>query len=82
MPLRGADGTLARSLVPGGTLFILHDIAREQVNAIHAPAENPRVRRHLLPPVDLAAAQVAGAGFDVACADDTAEHYLIIARRA
>ena len=73
---------LARVLVPGGVLFILHDIAREQVNAIHARAENPRVRRHLLPPVDLAAAQVAAAGFAVVSVDDTAEHYLIIARRA
>lgn len=73
---------LARALVPGGTLFILHDIARDRVNAIHASADSPRVRHQLLPPVEIAAAQVAAAGFDVFCADDTQDHYLIIARRA
>ncbi|NLE52937.1 MAG: class I SAM-dependent methyltransferase [Chloroflexi bacterium] len=72
---------LARALMPGGTLFILHDIAREQVNAIHASTDSPRVRRHVLPPVEFAAAQVASAGFEVFCADDTPDHYLIIARR-
>lgn len=72
---------LARALVPRGMLFILHDIAREQVNTIHASADSPRIRRHLLPPVEFAAAQVASAGFDVFCADETPDHYLIIARR-
>lgn len=71
---------LHRLLAPGGTLFILHDIPREQVNAIHARAENPRIRHHLLPPVEFAAAHVATAGFDVQAVND-ADHYLIIGRR-
>lgn len=76
-----ALGELARVLLPDGLLFILHDIPREQVNAIHRRAESPRVRRHLLPPVEVAVAQVAAAGFEVLdCAD--ADHYRIVARRA
>lgn len=72
---------LARVLLPGGVLFILHDIAREQVNAIHSRADNPRIRRHLLPPVEVSAAQIAENGFDVLDTED-ADHYRIIARRA
>lgn len=72
---------LARLLAPGGMLFILHDLPREQVNAIHSRAESPRVRRHLLPPVEFSAAHVAAAEFDVLIANDS-DHYLIIARRA
>lgn len=72
---------LHRLLAPGGVLFILHDIPREQVNAIHSRADTPRIRRHLLPPVEVAAAQVAAAGFDVLGTAD-ADHYLIIAQRS
>lgn len=72
---------LARVLARGGVLFILHDIAREQVNAIHSRADSPRIRRHLLPPVEDAAQQVTAAGFDVLAAHD-ADHYLIVAQRA
>lgn len=71
---------MLRVLVPGGVLFILHDIPREQVNAIHSSAENPRIRRHLLPPVDEAAVQVEAAGFCVLRTADT-DHYLILAQR-
>lgn len=71
---------LLRVLMPGGVLLILHDIPREQVNAIHSSAENPRIRRHLLPPVDEAAAQVEAAGFCVLRTADT-DHYLILAQR-
>lgn len=72
---------LARALAPGGVLFILHDIAREQVNAIHSRADSPRIRRHLLPPVEIASELVTAAGFDVLAAID-ADHYLIIGRRS
>lgn len=72
---------LARLLAPRGMLFILHDIPREQVNSIHGRAESPRIRRHVLPPVEFAAAHVATAGFDVLTTDDS-DHYLIVARRA
>lgn len=71
-----------RVLAPGGHLLILHDASRERVNAIHTEASLPRVRSHVLPPVDDLAALVRAAGFAVLEAVDAPDHYLVAARRA
>jgi demethylmenaquinone methyltransferase/2-methoxy-6-polyprenyl-1,4-benzoquinol methylase len=69
-----------RVLVPGGRLLILHDISREQVNAIHTQAANPRIHTHTLPPVGELVALVEAAGFKVLDHADAPDHYLITAR--
>ena len=71
-----------RALVPGGRLLILHDISRDKLNAIHSQADCPRIRTHLLPPVDELAALVGDVGFTVLTAADAPDHYLITAQRA
>ena len=69
-----------RVLRRGGRMLILHDLDRETINAIHRQAAHPRVRTHLLPPVEAMASLVATAGFEVLALADDADHYLIAAQ--
>ena len=71
-----------RVLVPGGRILILHDISRDEVNAIHAQAAEARVRTHVLPPVGDVICVMMSAGFMVLAAEDTSDHYLLAARLA
>lgn len=78
----GALRGFARVLRPGGSLLILHDIAREKLNSIHGSAGHPRIHTHTLPPVADVVPLVVAAGFAVQAAEDADDHYLIAARRA
>ena len=71
-------GELRRVLRPGGHLHVWHLSARARINDIHAGA-GPAVRHDVLAPVGETAALLAGAGFDVVTADETAERYLVSA---
>jgi len=53
---------LARVLAPGGCLLILHDLSREQVNAIHGGA-GPPIHHDLLPPGEETRQMLLRAGF-------------------
>jgi len=72
---------LARVLVPGGCLLILHDLGRVQVNAIHSSA-GPPIHHDLLPPGEEARRILIGAGFVDAQVADTKDHYVAIGHRA
>ena len=71
---------LARVLAPGGWLLILHDLSREQVNAIHGGA-GPPISHDLLPPAEDARGMLLEAGFSDVWVEDTPAHYLAGARR-
>ena len=71
---------LARVLALGGCLLILHDLSREQVNAIHGGA-GPPINHDLLPPAEDARRMLLEAGFSDVRVEDTPTHYLAGARR-
>jgi ubiquinone/menaquinone biosynthesis C-methylase UbiE len=71
---------LARVLVPGGRLLILHDLSRARVNAVHSAAGSP-IQHHLLPPADETQRMLMRAGFGEARVEDADDHYLAIARK-
>ncbi len=71
---------IVRVLSPGGHLFILHDLSREQVNAIHSGAGEP-IRHDLLPPGEDTRRMLLRAGFIDAQVADTEDHYVAIGRR-
>lgn len=67
-----------KALKDGGTLAIMHDISRDAVNALHrqnGPA-GP-----LLPPVDVLATLLLGAGFTVTAALDRDDCYLVVVQK-
>jgi ubiquinone/menaquinone biosynthesis C-methylase UbiE len=70
---------LRRALQPGGQLVILHDISREQVNAIHRSLPAP-LSDDLIPPADQMRAWLDRAGFVDAQAEDTPDYYLAVGR--
>ncbi|HUT77464.1 MAG TPA: class I SAM-dependent methyltransferase [Polyangia bacterium] len=72
---------LSRVLRPGGLLHVWHLIQRERVNAIHASADEA-VRGDVLAPARETAKLLAGAGFLISTAVETAERYLVTARKA
>jgi ubiquinone/menaquinone biosynthesis C-methylase UbiE len=72
---------LARVLAPGGRLFILHDLSRTEVNAIHGGA-GPPIHHDLLPPGEEVRRMLLEAGFDDVWVEDTPAHYLASGRRS
>lgn len=66
------------ALKDGGTLAIMHDISRDQVNAIHQQSGQSVP---LLPPVDVLATMLLSAGFVVTAALDRADYYLIVVKK-
>jgi ubiquinone/menaquinone biosynthesis C-methylase UbiE len=66
-------------LRPGGRLLILHDLGREQVNAIHSGAGEP-IQNDLLPRGEEACRMLARAGFCDAWVEDTPVHYRAVGR--
>jgi ubiquinone/menaquinone biosynthesis C-methylase UbiE len=71
---------LARVLALGGRLLILHDLSREQVNAIHGGA-GPPIHHDLLPPGEEARRMLLEAGFSDVWVEDTLAHYMISGQR-
>jgi ubiquinone/menaquinone biosynthesis C-methylase UbiE len=66
---------LRRVLQPGGQLIILHDISREQVNAIHHELPSP-LSDDLIPPAGQMEAWLDQAGFIDVWVEDTPDYYL------
>ncbi|GAB4436701.1 MAG: methyltransferase domain-containing protein [Anaerolineae bacterium] len=68
---------MGRMLRPGGTLIILHEIGRQQVNAIHRQVGGA-IAADRLPPAAEMGALLAQAGFAVVQLEDAAGHYLAV----
>ena len=77
----GTLSQLARVLRPGGHLLILHDLSREQVNAIHRSG-GPAIQHDLLPPGEKTGSMLMRAGFIGVQVEDTDEHYIIAGQMA
>ena len=71
--------SLARALVPGGYLLILHDLSREKVNTIHSSSAKA-IQNDLLPPGAETAQMLTEAGFSVLTVKDTDDGYRVVAR--
>ncbi|MBN1955271.1 MAG: class I SAM-dependent methyltransferase [Anaerolineae bacterium] len=71
---------LARVLVPGGFLLVLHDLGREQVNAIHSRA-GPPVQHDWLPPGEEMRRLLRQGGFRGLQVQDAADRYVAVGRR-
>ena len=69
---------LKRVLVPGGSLLILHEISREQVNAIHQRVEGPISSDRVLPGDEMHS-MLNAAGFEEIQLEDTADNYFAVA---
>jgi len=72
---------LARVLAPGGRLLILHDLSREQVNAIHSGAGAP-IHHDLLPPGEETRRMLLNAGFSNVWVEDVPAHYMAGGQRS
>jgi ubiquinone/menaquinone biosynthesis C-methylase UbiE len=71
---------LRRILRKDGNLLILHDISRQQVNAIHQNAQSPVIRKDLLPAVDTFDHWLPQSGFFPTCLVDNDVHYVVVAK--
>lgn len=71
---------LRRVLVSGGTLLILHEISREQVNAIHQRVQGP-INNDRVPPADEMRSLLVTAGFEEIQVEDATDHYLAVAKK-
>lgn len=67
-------------LKKGGTLTILHDISREQVNNIHA--ESKQVQEHRLPPAADVGLLLQNAGYELVQAYEDDTMYFVQGRKA
>ena len=76
---QAALGELAGALLPGGHLLIVHDLSREQVNAIHRGVGGA-IGDHLLPPGEEARRMLLAAGLVEVEVEDTAARYLAVGR--
>ena len=70
----------ARKMVPGGTLLILHEISREQVNAIHQRVQGI-INSDRVPPAAEMRSLLVAAGFEEIQVEDATDHYLAVARK-
>jgi DNA-binding FrmR family transcriptional regulator/protein-L-isoaspartate O-methyltransferase len=66
---------ITRTLKPGGSLIIFHDESRTHVNHMHQNTDG--MESTLLPPVDVLAMLLIGAGLTIEIAFDTNDLYLI-----
>lgn len=69
---------MRNALKDGGSLIIMHDIGRSQVNRIHRSSKE----HQLLPPVDMLGASLISAGFILSAAVDWNDRYFISAVKA
>jgi ubiquinone/menaquinone biosynthesis C-methylase UbiE len=67
---------LARILRPGGSLLILHDLSREDVNAIHSQG-GQAIRNDLLPPGAETGRMLNEAGLTQVKVEDTKQVYVV-----
>jgi ubiquinone/menaquinone biosynthesis C-methylase UbiE len=70
---------LARILRPGGSLLILHDLSREEVNAIHGQG-GEAIRNDLLPPGAETGRMLNEAGLTHVKLEDTRKVYIVSGR--
>jgi ubiquinone/menaquinone biosynthesis C-methylase UbiE len=73
-------GELERILRPGGHLHVWHLTSRQKINEIHASTGDP-ISGDLLAPAAETAARLLSAGFEVTAVLDTAEQYLVSAKK-
>lgn len=71
---------LTRVLTPGGRLLILHDLSREEVNAIHSSG-GPAIQHDLLPPGEETRRMMLDADFQDVWVEDLPTHYAASGRR-
>lgn len=71
---------LKRVLKPGGRLFILHDLSREKVNAIHQNARSKVIHQDTLPEGQAICQMLERTGFRPLCVEDNETHYVITAQ--
>lgn len=76
-----ALNALARLLRPGGHVLILHDLSREEVNAIHSSG-GAAIRHDLLPPGAEMQQMLLDAGFSDVSVEDVAAHYVVSGKRS
>lgn len=69
---------MRRTLKDGGSLIVMHDMGRQQVNRIH----DDRADRRLLPPADMLAADLVGGGFTLSAAVDWDDLYFVSVTKA
>lgn len=69
---------MRRALKDGGSLIIMHDMGRRQVNRI----QDGHADRRLLPPADMLAATLIGGGFTLSAAVDWDELYSVCVTKA
>lgn len=79
LPLEKALQELHRVLKPGGTLIILHDLGRLQVNAKHQNSPCELIRSHLIPPLVELEDQLEVSGFQLLVKEDLDCHFLVTA---
>ena len=72
---------LWHTLQPGGHLLILHDLSREQVNAIHRGAQARIIHNDLLPPEAETRQMLIRAGFSGVEVWDAEDRFVAIASR-
>ena len=72
--------SLSETLQPGGHLLILHDLSRQEVNAIHSNGGDA-IKDDLLPPGDETRYLLLAHGFESIQVEDTPDHYLVIGTR-
>ncbi len=70
---------IAKAVVPGGQLVIMHDISRRAVQAIQK--QGPADSEELLPPLDVVGTRLVSAGFTVTAAVDEGDLYFIRAKK-
>lgn len=70
---------LRRVIVPGGILLILHDLGREEVNAVHQSARSSIIHQDLLPTAVELTKYLEEAGFSQDCLEDCADHFVVSA---
>jgi ubiquinone/menaquinone biosynthesis C-methylase UbiE len=68
--------SLANTLIPGGRLLILHDLSREEVNAIHSNGGDV-IKDDLLPSGDETMHLLLAHGFESIQVEDTPDHYFV-----
>jgi demethylmenaquinone methyltransferase/2-methoxy-6-polyprenyl-1,4-benzoquinol methylase len=70
-----AIAEFARVLIRGGHILIIHDLGREQVNAIHQGSSNSVIHNDLLPPITELAKMLENFGFEIIDCEDSESRY-------